>query len=276
MKLAISNLSWETQNDDVMYQYLFRHGIALEVVPSRIFEWEQSSLSNRPVSPFEHFSAASDWYRIINTHYLINVASMHSLLFNVDKNLFSNNLDRWFLTDYLQRAVQFAARINCPNLCFGCGPNRNIPPDMSYEEAYEIGSDFLRNLADYALDNGICISLEPIPEREGTNFINTTQQALDLVKKVGRPGLKVCVSVGTIIENREDINQIFTKENIGFINHIHISEPFLAPLKKRQIYEDITTLLKELKYKNYISVEILKFPDVKLLQGAVNYFETLL
>ena len=276
MKLAISNLSWEEKDDDIMYQYLYRHGIAMEVVPSRIFKWERSAINDRLVSPFEHYSAASDWYRIINTHYLINVASMHSLLYNVDKNMFENDTYRRFLMDYLQMAVEFAVRIKCPNLCFGCGPNRNIPGWMSVEEAQEIAITFLGNLADYAYDNGICLSVEPITAGDGSNFINTTQQALDLVRQAAKPGLRVCASIGAIIENGEDISQIFTKENIGLINHIHISEPQLAPLQPRQIYTDITDRLKELGYKNYVSVEILKYPDVKLLQGAVNYFETLL
>ena len=275
MKLAISNLSWEEKNDDVMYQYLYRHGIALEVVPSRIFKWERSAVTNRPVSPFEHFSAAGDWYRIVNTHYMINVASMHSLLYNVDKNLFANSTYRRFLMDYLQRAVQFAARINCPNLCFGCGPNRNVPWGMGYDEALEIAADFLGSLADYAFDNGICLSVEPIPASEGTNFINNTFEALELVKQVARPGLRVCASIGAIIENQEDISGIFTKENMAYINHVHISEPGLAPLQQRPIYAEIAQMLKDLGYRNYVSVEILKFPDVKLLQGAVNYFETL-
>ena len=275
IKLAISNLSWEAHDDDIMYQYLFRHGIALEVVPSRIFKWEKSALSNRPVSPFEHYRAAGDWYRIINTHYMINVISMHSLLYNVDKNLFANHTYRRFLMDYLQNAVQFAARIKCPNLCFGCAPNRNIPSGMNYKDAQEIAVDFLGSLSDYAYDNGICLSVEPIPESEGTNFINNTQQALELARLVDKPGFRVCASLGTIIENREDINDIFTKENIGLINHIHISEPGLAPLQPRKLYSDVARKLKELGYRNYVSVEILKYPDVRLLQGAVNYFETL-
>mgnify|MGYP002625607455 CR=1 FL=1 len=136
MKLSISNLSWESKYDDVMFQYLYRHGISLEVVPSRIFQWEESSISNRLVSPFEHFSEAADWYRIVNTHYRISIASMHSLLYNVDRNLFETVTYRRFLTDYLQRAIQFASRINCPNLCFGCAPNRRIPDSMTYDEAY--------------------------------------------------------------------------------------------------------------------------------------------
>ena len=275
MKLAISNLSWESKYDDLMFQYLYRHGIALEVVPSRIFKWEESSISNRQVSPFEHFSEAADWYRIVNTHYGINVASMHSLLYNIDKNLFETATYRRYLTDYLQRAIQFAARINCPNLCFGCALNRKIPDWMTQQEALRIAEDFFGDLAVYAYENGICLSLEPVPKAEGTNFLNTTQEALEFVRNISNPGLRVCVSLGTIIENNEDISKIFTKENINLINHIHISEPGLAPLEQREIDVKIAQLLKELDYNRYVSVEMLSFPDVKLIQGAVNYFETL-
>jgi len=200
---------------------------------------------------------------------------MHSLLYNVEENLFANTTYRRYLTDYLQRAVQFAVRINCPSLCFGCGPNRSIPDNMEIAEARKIAEDFLGDLAEYADDNGVCFCLEPIPKCDGTNFINTTQEALDFVKTIKSPGMRLCINMGAVIENREDIKNVLTPENMHYIGHIHISEPGLAPIRQRDIYNDMAQALKDLDYDKFISIEMLEFPDVRLIQGAVNYFDSI-
>ena len=127
IKLSISNLSWESVHDDIMYQFLYDHNVDLEVAPSRIMEWKERQVSRRPISPLERFEEAEDWYRVVKTHYRIRVASMQSLLYNIHENLFASATYRRFLTDYLEQAIQYAVRIRCRNLCFGCGPNRMIP-----------------------------------------------------------------------------------------------------------------------------------------------------
>lgn len=275
MKLAISNLSWESHQDDAMFPFLLDHGIALEVAPTRIFRWEESRISGRMISPYERLEEARDWYRIVNTHYNITVASMQSLLYNVEENLFASGTWRRYLTEYLKSAIRFAVQLQCPNLCFGCARNRRIPSAMSDSEAGEIILDFFGTLADYAEENGVCFSIEPLPVSTGTNFITDTQQAFDLARQLGKACFRVNVDTGTIIENGEDIHAVFTKENLPLIRHIHLSEPGLAPLRKRDLFTEISGLLHEIGYEHYVSVEMLKFPDVKLIQGALNYFSGL-
>ena len=272
MKLAIASMSWEEKHDDIMYQYLSEHQISLEVTPARVFKWEESKISNRQVSPFEKYEFAEDWYRIVNTHYGINVASMHSLLYNINENMFVSPVYRRFLTNYLQSAIRFAVKIKCPNLCFGCAENRQIPQGMDLSDAADIAVEFFKELAGYAHENGVCLAIEPIAESDGTNFINYASQAFDLAKCVDSPGFKVNIDLGTIMENGEDINDIFTEEHLPDISHIHLSEPHLAPIQKRDIYVQTAELLDKLGYDRYVSVKLLEYPDVDLIQGAMNYF----
>ena len=276
MKLSASNLCWEEKEDEIMYRFLSGEGIALEAVPSRIFHWEDSRLNGRPISPYEKSEEAESWYRIVNLHYGIQIASMQSLLYRIHENLFATETYRRYLTEYLKSAVRFAVSIGCPNLCFGGGVNRNIPEHISLDKAGKIAVEFFTELAEYADEHGVCFSIEPLPESAGTNFINFTYQAFDLVKAVDRPGLKVNVDLGTVLANGEDIAEIFTEEHIPLISHVHFSEPDLAPIRERSEFRDAAELLKKAGYDKYVSVEMLEFPDVRLLQGVLHYFQKLI
>ncbi|MCF0228796.1 MAG: TIM barrel protein [Parasporobacterium sp.] len=275
MKLAISNLSWNSACDDIMYSYLREHKIALEAAPVRIFKWKESEISDRMVSPYERIGDASDWYRLVNSYYSIDVISMHSVLYGVREDIFSSGTYRRFLADYLRKAVDFSVILRCPNLVFSCAENRVIPRGMNRKTADRIALSFFRSLSDYAAERGVCISLEPVPAACGTDFINTTGEAIDFAAEVGKQNFKVNVSLGTVIYNNEDMNDIFTRDNMNIINHVHVSEPGLGPLKSLKVFEEAAMLLRKNNYRKYVSVEMLRFPDIKLIQGAMNYFMTI-
>ena len=65
--------------------------------------------------------------------------------------------------------------------------------------------------------------MEANPPIYNTNYINTTTEALALVKKIGSKGFLVNLDLGTMIENKEALNVI--AEDINLINHVHISRP---------------------------------------------------
>jgi len=275
MKLSASNICWEEKYDEDMYRFLSDQRIALEAVPSRIFKWEDSRLNGRPISPFEKIQDAVSWYRIVHRFYGLDIASMHSLLYKIEENLFATATYRRYLTEYLKSAVRFAVRIGCPNLCFGAAQNRNIPPHISLEDAGRIAVDFFKELADYAWQHRVCLSIEPLPEKYGTNFIHYTYQAFDLVKAVNSLGLQVDVDLGTVMTNQEDIREIFTEEHISMIHHVHFSEPDLGPIQERDIYAEAAELLKKCGYRRFVSLKMLEFPDVTLIQGVLRYFRHL-
>ena len=111
--------------------------------------------------------------------------------------------------------------------------------------------------------------MEPNPEIYGTNFLNTTTEAVDFVKKINNQGLKVNVDMGTIIHNNESLDVI--ANNIDFINHIHISEPYLEPITEREIHTELYKLLKKYSYGNFISIEMKNTNDIQLVKNAIHY-----
>ena len=273
MKLSISNLVWDSRYDDVMYKFLFMEGISLEVVPSRLFKWRKDDVLGREIAPFEHIEEAKDWIDVLDAFYGIDIVSMHSLLYNIKENIFANSVYRRFLFDYLTTGMDFANAIKCPNLVFGCPRNRNIPKAMNDKKSEEIACGFFSKLASEAEKRNICICIEPIPASFGTNFINTTESAFEFARKINNPFFKVNVDLGTVLSNGENIEDIITDENIGLVNHIHISEPKLAPIRKRDIHQKLAELLRKYNYEKCVSVEMLPYTDVRMIQGMLIYMK---
>ena len=115
------------------------------------------------------------------------------------------------------------------------------------------------------------MSIEPNPVIYNTNFINYTSQAFEIVKKVKSNGFKVNIDLGTIIYNKEDLQII--ADNIDLVNHVHISEPNLVLIQKRELHNKLAILLKENKYKRFVSIEMGKRDNLDEIKETIKYIK---
>ena len=155
-------------------------------------------------------------------------------------------------------------QIKCKNLVFGCPKNRAIPEGVDDEVAVQ----FFKSLGDYAHDHNTVIGMEANPAIYNTNYINTTKEALDLIARVNSCGFKLNLDTGTMIHNDEDISIL--NDSVGLINHVHISEPGLKAIRKRQMHRELRDLLAG-KYDNYISIEMSKDAGIEMVKQSMDY-----
>ena len=111
--------------------------------------------------------------------------------------------------------------------------------------------------------------MEANPAIYNTNFVNVTEQALELIEKVDSTGFLLNLDVGTMIQNREDISIL--EGIVHLINHIHISEPGLKPIEERRLHKELAELLKEEKYEKFISIEMGKQENMDVLTNVMQY-----
>lgn len=111
--------------------------------------------------------------------------------------------------------------------------------------------------------------MEANPPIYNTNYINTTTEALALVKKIGSKGFLVNLDLGTMIENKEALNVI--AEDINLINHVHISEPNLKKISEHPIHKEIAGLLRNMEYTGYISIEMGRQENVQVTKKVIEY-----
>ena len=237
MKLSISNLAWNSNDDRKVFSYLREKGFCgVEIAPTKLF-------GDRP---YEHMEEAARYFSDMKDDFGLEVSSLQSIWYGREGNIFASEEERNRLRDYSFSAVDFASAIKCGNLVFGNPKARNKSEKNRDDEVFE----FFRQISDYAYTHGTCFSLEPNPVIYNTNFINSTEEAFSFCRVSGCKHLRVNVDLGAVIYNGETLDCI--RENIDMVNHIHISEPYLKKIEKR----DIHFALKELDYDRYCSIEM--------------------
>lgn len=255
MKLAISNIAWSAESDTSMYSFLKSEGFeGLEIAPTRLF----------PENAYDKLVEAQFLEQLLYQKYHLTVPSMQSICFGRNEAIFGSEEERNSIKAHIKKAIDFAVVLKCKNLVFGSPKNRIIG-----ESQESVAFDFFAELGEYADAKKTVISMEPNPEIYGTNFLNTTVEAIDFVKEIKSKGLKVNVDLGTIIYNNETLDAI--ANNIELINHIHISEPFLEPIAERAIHTELYLLLMEYKFRNFVSIEMKNAEDIQGVKNSIHY-----
>ncbi len=261
IRLSISNIAWDaSHNREVcgMMKELSYSG--LEIAPTRIF----------PKTPYDRLKEAGEWAGNLKKEYGLSVPSMQSIWYGRKEALFGSDEERRILTDYTMKAIDFAEAIGCRNLVFGCPRNRNVPDGADSGSAVS----FFRELGEYAKEHKTVLAMEANPPIYNTNYINDTVGALDLIEEVGSAGFMLNLDTGTMIENGEQVSVLEGRGHL--INHVHISEPGLKTIEKRELHKDLFGFLKECGYDRYVSIEMGKQDDLKKIENTMIYLDSLI
>lgn len=140
--------------------------------------------------------------------------------------------------------------INC---VFGSPSNRSIRNKADIKRAI----DFFRKVI--AVHKNMYVGIEPNCAIYGTNFLNTLQETIDFVKTIDSCRCGITLDLGSTFYNKEDISKIVNKNNICYINHVHVSSPGLTEISSvpKEYYVNSINHLLTLGYDKYVSLESL-------------------
>mgnify|MGYP002512115556 CR=1 FL=1 len=253
MKLAISNIAWTEEKDKEVYQLMREYGyLGLEIAPTRIFSQ----------NPYEKLEEAKRWSDELKKDYGFVIPSMQSIWFGRTEKLFADEAQRQTLFAYTKKAVDFASAVQCAHLVFGSPKNRVIP-DPADRVLWQQGTDFFRRLGSYAASRQTVLGMEANPAIYQTNYINTTKEAIQLIREVASEGFRLNLDTGTMLENKERVEVL--EGSAALISHVHLSEPFLKPIvtsaDRRGFHQELAAFLREQGYQGYVSVEMGKSED---------------
>ena len=261
MKLSISNIAWQKENDEQMYKIINECGFdAVEVAPTRLI----------PESPYDNIGEAKKIATELVEKYNIKISSMQSIWFGKQEKIFESEEERNILFEYTKKAIDFANAINCGNLVFGCPKNRVV---NNLESDYKIAKDFFIKIGDYAKQKDTIFAIEPNPTIYNTNFINTTENAINIVKDLNHPSIMVNLDLGTMIQNNESSDLL--KGNVKYINHVHISEPNLNCIQNRDLHKNVIKILQDENYKGYVSIEMKSGCSIEQIKNKMKYLKNI-
>ena len=59
--------------------------------------------------------------------------------------------------------------------------------------------------------------------------------------------------------------------NEKYISHVHVSEPYLKPIEKRQLHVELAEILRDVNYDRYVSIEVGKQDSIEALEMMMKY-----
>jgi len=135
-----------------------------------------------------------------------------------------------------------------------------IEESVNRAEAEKWTIDCLKECTEFAQEYNIRLTLEPVNRYE-SNFINTLDEGIKFIKRVGAPNLGILAD--TFHMNIEEISiydSIIKAKN--YITHVHFADSNRwAPGCGHLDFAKIVQTLKKIDYQGYVSAEILPLPD---------------
>lgn len=170
---------------------------------------------------------------------------------------------------YLKQLIDEMVLLDCPSLIgpvYSATGRADAVPPKEYKRQWKTVVGHLKELCDYAEGRGKQICLEPLNRFE-TDFINTCDQALQMVKDVGSPALKV--QLDTFHMNIEEKNQPAAVRKAGkLLAHLHACGCDRGTPGNDHIdWKGIAQALKDINYQGDIVIESFA-TNVKLIARA--------
>jgi sugar phosphate isomerase/epimerase len=219
MRLAISNIAWDTAEDVQVCQLLERFAVdAIDVAPGKYFP-DPAHTTDAAIAQVKH------WWQERG----IEITGMQALLFGTQGlNVFAAPPVQQAMLDHLAAVCRISAGLGATRLVFGSPKNRDRG-GLDDQQALSVAVPFFQRLGDIAEAHGVTICLEPNPTCYGANFMTTSPQTASVVTQVDHPAIKMQLDTGSLTINGEDPHALLRKL-AALIGHIHASEPELLAL----------------------------------------------
>jgi sugar phosphate isomerase/epimerase len=161
---------------------------------------------------------------------------------------------------YFQALVDFCADLGGGIIVVGSPKQRSLLPGVEKAQACEWAMGVFREAVKPAEERQVTVCLEPLAPAE-TNFINTAQEAVELVSQVGSPWLKIILDVKAMCSEGQPIPQII-RQSWPHFAHFHANDRNLkGPGFGEVDFRPIAAALKEVGYSGYVSVEVFTFAE---------------
>ena len=251
MRLAISNIAWDTAEDEAIATLLQRFAVdAIDIAPGKYFPEPAKAET-------EDIAQVKDWWAARG----IEITGMQSLLFGTTGlNVFGSTESQMALLTHLAEICRIGSGLGASRLVFGSPKNRDRS-GLNDQEALDIAILFFRQLGDIAQTAGVTICLEPNPTCYGANFMTTSAETAQVVKCVAHPSIRMQLDTGALTINREN-PLVVLHDSAELIAHIHASEPDLLPLGDGGTeHGQMAAALSQYLPTNVVSIEMVASKD---------------
>jgi D-psicose/D-tagatose/L-ribulose 3-epimerase len=264
MRLAASNIAWKPRDDDAVADALRAAGFeGVELAPTAI--WER---------PLEVSATEVGRCRALWESRGLKIVALQALLFGrPELQLFGDAALRQQLAEHLTGMIRLGGQLGARALVFGSPKNR-LAGARTAEEAFDIAVPFFREMGRVAHEHGTALCIEPNPTVYGCDWITTSVQGLELVRRVDSPGFRLHLDAGGMTLSGESPGEA-NRACFEGAHHFHASEPQLAPVGTPAVaHAAFAQALAEARYPGWVSIEMRSQPngeDLPPLRAALDF-----
>jgi D-psicose/D-tagatose/L-ribulose 3-epimerase len=186
-----------------------------------------------------------------------------------DRDLRGNAEQQKTALKYMLQVIDQMVTLDCPSLIgpvYSSVGRADAVPAPEYQKQWQTVVRHLKTLSSYAQKNGRQVCLEPLNRFE-TDFLNTCDQGLKMIRAVGNPALKL--HLDTFHMNIEEKDQAAAIRKAGkLLGHFHACGGDRGTPGNDHIdWKPIVQALKEVRYNGDVVIESFT-TDVKVIARA--------
>jgi sugar phosphate isomerase/epimerase len=152
----------------------------------------------------------------------IRCDSFNGLIRRPDLKVVGESVPTSALRDYLEACFARCRRLGASVVVWGSAGSRNVPDGFSRDRASQQIADFLRMAGDIAQKHDVIVAIEPLRHQE-SNILNTGAEALEMVRTVKHPNVRMIIDYYHLREENEDPRILETAQKE--IVHLHFANP---------------------------------------------------
>jgi len=262
MRLAVSNLALPfaiSSRDLVDLRALGVSGV--EVAPTKLAPWNELT------------SMLLGGYRAKLFGVGLEVSSLQALLFGTEGlQLLGDRAAFEAMAAHLCRVGEIGVALGASIGVFG-SPRNRLRGQLSAQEAWKIGRERLRTLAEVVGGVGFALGLEPVPPFYGGDFLTHAEDVVRMVHEVDHAALRVHLDTGCVMLGDDAIAEAVATSG-PLLGHFHIAEPNLGPFRQPVCdHERAASALRSNGYKKWVVIEMLEQKDnpIQELHRAIHF-----
>ena len=196
----------------------------------------------------------------------IEIAGLHWLLVK-PPGLYINHPDagiRKKTQNYLRELIDLCGDLGGRVLVHGSPQQRNVKDGWDAGETWRHARETFEFCGEAAGTRSVFYCLEALTTAD-TNFINTIDEALQMVDEIDHPNFQIMLDCRSIYAGAgSDLPVVLEKAlRTGKLRHVHVNDPNdRGPGFGNLQFAPLLKILQEADYSGYISVEVFNFkPD---------------
>jgi sugar phosphate isomerase/epimerase len=211
----------------------------------------------------------------------IEIIGLHWLLVKPE-GLSINHPDEFIrikTQEYIEALIHFCADIGGKVLAHGSPHQRLIQPDWDPTESWDRAKETFEACLETARKRNVMYCLEPLT-RARTNFINTVEEALQMVKEIRHPNFKLMFDCRSASSEEESLlGALLRALESRVLYHVHVNDASgRGPGFGETRFSPILRTLLEHDYSRYLSVEVFEYdPDPETIASrSIGYLRGIL